>query len=224
MAVVWLGIGGTSGAVSIEHCSGYRGNTTSVTRSKSLVTIEVVTLATPSCRIDGTLGRMRDTREVWVCELDGCGHVWLASSKLPPDRCAKCKRRAWHVTKTTGELIREKAPEITLDLEERIRRIVREEWVARPNGVTNGPPTRYNVAEPEILPPAARPSLDSLRDICAGLTTPLPIEPADRPACDFTQYDPDTGETYQCGLSAHPAKVKHTRGPKVTTDPTSRIA
>lgn len=200
--------------------SSYRVHTTSVTSGKSLVTIEVVTLATPLGRIGGTLERMRDTREVWVCELDGCGHVWLASSKLPPDRCAKCKRRAWHVTKTTGELIREKAP----DIDDRIRRIVREEMAARPNGTTNGPAIRHNVPEPQIIPPPARPSLDSLRNICAGLTTPQPLEPADRPPCDFTQYDDQTGETHRCGLLAHPAKVKHTRGPKVTTDPTLGIA
>ena len=30
--------------------------------------------------------------------------------------------------------------------------------------------------------------------------------------CSYTEYDPETGETYRCGLKAHTGKVKHTRG------------
>lgn len=165
---------------------------------------------------------MREQRQVsfWVCELDGCGHVWPAKSETPPDKCGKCGRRRWHVTKTVAELIREKAP----DIDDRIRRIVREEMASVQAVPRSLPAIRHNVPEPQIIPPPARPSLDSLRNICAGLTTPQPLEPADRPPCDFTQYDDQTGETYRCGLLAHPAKVKHTRGPKVATGPTLGIA
>jgi len=33
--------------------------------------------------------------------------------------------------------------------------------------------------------------------------------------CPYTEYDPEDGETYRCGLAKHGPKVKHTRGRKV---------
>lgn len=37
----------------------------------------------------------------------------------------------------------------------------------------------------------------------------------ERLMCSYREYDPDTGETYACGLREHPGKVKHTRGSAV---------
>jgi hypothetical protein len=33
--------------------------------------------------------------------------------------------------------------------------------------------------------------------------------------CSYTEYDPETGETYRCGRTHHGLKVKHTRGEKL---------
>jgi len=58
--------------------------------------------------------------KAWQCEFEDCGHKWLAKSDVPPALCGRCRRRGWHQTKTTVELIREKG----VDLDERIRAIV----------------------------------------------------------------------------------------------------
>jgi hypothetical protein len=33
--------------------------------------------------------------------------------------------------------------------------------------------------------------------------------------CPYKEYDPESGETYRCGLVVHSSKVKHTRGERV---------
>lgn len=33
--------------------------------------------------------------------------------------------------------------------------------------------------------------------------------------CPYSEYDPESGETYRCGLAVHSGKVRHTRGSKV---------
>lgn len=38
---------------------------------------------------------MRSVSPVWICEFQDCGHVWLASSHVAPEKCAKCKKRNW---------------------------------------------------------------------------------------------------------------------------------
>jgi hypothetical protein len=39
-----------------------------------------------------------------------------------------------------------------------------------------------------------------------------PTSPVDGVMCSYREYDPDTGETYACGLREHLPKVRHTRG------------
>lgn len=77
-----------------------------------------------------------------------------------------------------------------------------------------------------IPAPAAKPTMQALRDICAGKvagvgalereehvpTTTVPAEVVPQ-ACPYTEYDRDTGETYGCALNAHGPKIKHVRGP-----------
>lgn len=150
---------------------------------------------------------------MWVCELEKCGHVWLAVGDIAPDKCGKCQKRHWHVTKATSELIREKS----LDIDDRIRRIVREE-IERLNQAGNLPVARHNVPEPVIIPPPRRVDMEALRDIAAGITSPptAAAQPVfDRPMCEYAEPDYETGETYRCGLPVHSAKIRHTRGPKV---------
>jgi hypothetical protein len=33
--------------------------------------------------------------------------------------------------------------------------------------------------------------------------------------CPYTEYDPETGETYGCLLAEHSLKIKHRRGPAI---------
>lgn len=170
---------------------------------------------------------MREQAFAWVCELPNCGHRWLASSDIPPVQCSSCRKRGWHVTKTVAELIREKS--INAITEDDVRRIVREELES------HRPVTSVTLPEPEVI----RPSMDHLRDICAGMTDREPIAykprsagitdlavgtgdycpmhgpPQEREPCYYKEYDEQTGETYACGLSSHSAKVKHTRGRKL---------
>jgi hypothetical protein len=39
---------------------------------------------------------MRTNVPAWRCEL--CGHAWLSTSDLPPEKCARCRKRGWHTT------------------------------------------------------------------------------------------------------------------------------
>lgn len=39
---------------------------------------------------------MRISRDCWQCEYPDCGHVWIASSEVPPEQCARCRKRKWH--------------------------------------------------------------------------------------------------------------------------------
>ncbi len=39
---------------------------------------------------------MKILKPCWQCEYDDCGHVWIASSEVPPAQCAKCRRRGWN--------------------------------------------------------------------------------------------------------------------------------
>ena len=88
--------------------------------------------------------------------------------------------------------------------------------------VTASAVTKVTLPEPEVI----RPSMEHLRDICAGITPtmqplrevldamrpPIPGPPMSQMPCAYTEYDEQTGETYACGLPVHPARVKHTRG------------
>lgn len=61
----------------------------------------------------------------------------------------------------------------------------------------------------------AKPDIHALRALVANIETkgsdPIDIEP-ERPMCSYTEYDPQTGETYACALHQHPGKVRHMRG------------
>jgi predicted nucleic acid-binding Zn-ribbon protein len=39
----------------------------------------------------------------WMCDHEGCGHVWLKMSDKVPERCAKCRRRGWHRVVDEGQ-------------------------------------------------------------------------------------------------------------------------
>lgn len=168
---------------------------------------------------------MQITLDGWKCELDGCGYEWAAKDKLPPDKCAGCKKRGWHKTKTTAEVVRESVAKIVPDgsalalrIEEIARRVFREEWNDIPAEI-------YVTPEPSAQ---VKPDIAALRAICAGNVPPSgaspafhPLDPTQAPMpttrqpCSYTEYDTDTGETYRCGLSEHSGKIRHTRGPKV---------
>lgn len=122
-----------------------------------------------------------------------CGYEWEQRKLTAPRQCPYCKSPKWAIARGA------KAP--------------------RPSSVVADLAPAYRQPEPEILPPSTM-GLDDLRAIAAGNFTrtadPFADHPsADRQPCPYTEYDGETGETYRCGLAAHPAKVKHTRGPKV---------
>lgn len=153
----------------------------------------------------------------WKCERLVCGHEWIAAGKLPPKRCAKCKRTDWHVTLAVVELLRESGAGLDDRIAEIARRIFAEEWARVPVDPIN----TMTFAEPEVLTPG-RVDAAALRDICAGnVRVPLaaPMEPSRAPLvrepCSYTEWDEQLGETFRCGLMAHSPKVKHTRGAKV---------
>lgn len=193
-----------------------------------LVTIGVVTLVTrpwnygaamvPAFRYDGA---MRENRPCWVCELDGCGGAWMATGEVPPEKCSKCKRRGWHKTKTVRELLQDAAPLATdgTPLHKRIVEIVREvlEDAQDVEPATYSEPVHAGPFS-SPLPFTAKPTMESLREICAGKLQPSPMVESGSPmvepssACLYTEYDYESGETYACGLQAHTPKVKHTRG------------
>lgn len=153
----------------------------------------------------------------WKCERLVCGHEWIAAGKLPPKRCAKCKRTDWHVTLAVVELLRESGAGLDDRIAEIARRVFAEEWARVPAD----PVDTITFVQPEILPPGPV-NMAALRDICAGnVRVPLatPLEPSSAPLvrepCSYTEWDEQLGETFRCGLMAHPPKVKHTRGAKV---------
>ena len=43
----------------------------------------------------------------------------------------------------------------------------------------------------------------------------MDAESDQHPMCSYTEYDPQTGETYGCCLPAHTGKVKHQRGVRI---------
>lgn len=118
-----------------------------------------------------------------------CGYEWEQRGVATPRQCPYCKSPKWALARGAK---------------------------AFRSSVVTDPAPAYRQPEPEILPPSTV-DMDSLRAIAAGnfTRTTDPLESSDRQPCQYTEWDPDTGETYRCGLSAHPPKVKHTRGPKV---------
>lgn len=125
--------------------------------------------------------------ECWKC--DECGHRWI-KTELWPERCAssKCRKRSWNKNQVAAALVRQEPKE-----------------APRPQAA---PP-----------PPAAAAQMN---DAMARFMAKLPAAPIveaeaqeERSMCSYREYDPETGETYACGLREHPGKVRHTRGAAV---------
>lgn len=99
------------------------------------------------------------------------------------------------------------------------------EWIPRSAGERCGNrdcrSTKWNdsvdnksIPEPTFDTLQAKPSIESLRAICAGDLPDTPGLVTTQP-CTYTEYDYESGETYRCGLHQHSSKVKHTRGIKL---------
>ena len=46
----------------------------------------------------------RLTVAAWKCDIPKCGWVWIAKGDVPPEKCAKCKNRAWHHVTTADKV------------------------------------------------------------------------------------------------------------------------
>lgn len=133
---------------------------------------------------------MIEKRDCWVCEV--CKFAWLIADRdRPPEWCAsaKCRSRKWNKsTKLAVSIAEEEKP------------------AAKPE------PKKVEVkAKPK--PVASEDDDDFFDDLIPNRKVAPVVEPEpDLPMCDYTEYDPDTGETYACGLRMPHPKVKHTRG------------
>ena len=133
---------------------------------------------------------MARTYSIAVNVCDQCGHRWLPEGKSGRCPSRKCRSTHWNDSGATID------------------------------------------AEEEALIPAPRSAApEKLGDLMArlGITTAstmhqappataLPPVEDDEPAlpmCAYTEYEPESGETYQCGLRQHSFKVKHTRGSRI---------
>jgi hypothetical protein len=157
---------------------------------------------------------------LWRCEYEDCGHRWVAASKEAPDKCGKCRRRGWHKTQTTAELVKQSGVGLEERMEVVARRVFEDMMAGLPvEPVDDGNVERSAIVLPDVAP-AGNPDIAALRAICAGDLPTTPVvqtttATAERRHCSYTEYDQETGETYRCGLPEHSQKVRHTRGPKV---------
>ena len=76
------------------------------------------------------------------------------------------------------------------------------------------PPPHYQVASTDYPGlECSKPDMQMLRDVCAGKRFTMPAtQDAPGKPCPYIEYDSDSGESYRCVLSEHPAKIKHVRG------------
>lgn len=134
-------------------------------------------------------GSMRLQVWAWRCELDGCGHTWLAAGIDPPAKCAKCKKRSWH-----------------------------KKDAVHPSSVTQVHwQTNNSLNLPGIEREPAKPTMQSLRDICAGSSKQLQnfhdeelLHGIEIPICGFKWWE--EGEQYECLMDAgHSIPLKHGR-------------
>lgn len=123
-------------------------------------------------------------------------------------QCSKCRRSGWHKTKTVREVVRESGA----GLDERMRKIAREVFNEE----------MFAVPVDDYRPPPVAATLPAVKmnDAMAAFMSSSPaVEPEPDEMlvepCPYTEYDPDTGETYACGLAVHAPRVKHTRGKAV---------
>lgn len=150
-------------------------------------------------------GPMRLQVWSWRCELGGCGHTWLAAGVDPPAKCAKCKKRGWH-----------------------------KKDIVHPSPATQTYwQTSNSLDLPGIEREPAKPTMQSLRDICAGKVpttfrvpvvgnttsanqTTIPVYRdsgfpiTEIPICSFKWWE--DGERYECLMDAgHSIPLKHGR-------------
>ena len=131
--------------------------------------------------------------KVMVC--DECGKRWLPESENLPAQCPNrdCRSRKWNKS-----------------------------------GKVYDAPDYIEHPDPAAPPPAAAASLGDVmarfglttaskmhEQPSAPILTPVEDDEPTLPMCAYTEYDPESGETYQCGLRQHSFKVKHTRGSRV---------
>ena len=131
--------------------------------------------------------------KVFQCEV--CGHRWLPEGTgAPPAQCPsrQCRSRRWNEN------------EVIIDDED------------------DDVPIRQASPAPAVESPVdlfARLGLTTASQLHSKASQPLQ-EPADDiepalPMCAYQEYDPESGETYRCGLRQHSYKVKHTRGHRI---------
>jgi hypothetical protein len=112
-----------------------------------------------------------------------------------PVQCPRCHRTDWREPKkgkngkTEGRLVSE-----NVELPGGISRFPRKEQ-ACVSGPAN-PASAGNIKSPNG--PREQPGFD-----------------AKAVMCPYTEYDPETGETYGCLLAEHSLKIKHRRGPAI---------
>ena len=132
---------------------------------------------------------------VKVLECDVCGHRWLPKGEKEPERCPvrSCWSRRWNDSQVIiGH------PEATPALR-------------APQPITAAPASPADLMARLGLTTASR----MHEQTSAPILTPVEDDEPLLPMCDYTEYDPESGETYQCGLRQHTFKVKHTRGARI---------
>ncbi len=115
-----------------------------------------------------------------------------------------------------------KSPDVDARMEAIARRVALEVYADR---VRNVAPSVTSSTVQEVVPDVSSLPLSDRRSIALAamrsapavgeILPPLHVAasvPPSPPMCDYKERDQDTGEWYACGLSAHPSKVRHTRG------------
>lgn len=140
--------------------------------------------------LSGYNGAMRELKPTWfwVCEHKECGWRWIAEGVVPPEKCAKCKRRGWH-TKAAS--------------------IVEPEPVAivpEPIGELLPPAGKVDVHDLRALVAGVKAGT-----VPSGSIVPEPVE---RVPCPYRDLPNEAGDIYGCALAiGH--KGRHQPGPKV---------
>ena len=127
--------------------------------------------------------------KVMVC--DECGKRWLPESENLPVQCPNrdCRSRKWN---KSGKVYDAPEPAIM---------------------AAQVPSNLQPLAQAPPVSPASL--MASLRAVVAHLEQPVEDDEPTLPMCAYTEYEPESGETYQCGLRQHSFKVKHTRGARI---------
>ncbi len=132
-----------------------------------------------------------------------CGYEWQGRGQKAPVACPRCKRYDWPQAKKeriNGNPRRADHEHNRVDN--------RREQIGRS---LDGLAVSFLRPSEEVT--VGLHPLPAVRDELDGGDGP-DAEP-EREGCSYREYDPDTGETYGCALTAHGPKVKHVRGAKV---------